>query len=205
MALSIDKRRTAFLSMHFLNDLVHEDGRFAVSGTAAHAKQTNCLANKKNVLDACRRMNVHVIHVDIGIAEAGRTLISSIPVGPLFKGIVETGAFTEGTWGAEIHEEVKPHEGEFVVTGRAPNSFYSTDLERILRGLDIRTVVLSGVATNMVVESTTRYACDALYEVIILRDCCASFSEEMHSFTLDNVLPNLATVSNSEEFIRALG
>ena len=57
----------------------------------------------------------------------------------------------------------------------------------------------------MVVESTTRYACDALYEVIILRDCCASFGEELHSFTLDNVLPNLATISNSEEFINALG
>jgi len=35
--------------------------------------------------------------------------------------------------------------------------------------------------------------------------CCASFSEEMHSFTLDNVLPNLATIFNSEEFINALG
>ncbi len=205
MALTIDKGKTAFLSMHFLNDIVHEDGKFAFSGTAAHVKQTNCLTNTKNVLDACRRVGVPAIHVEIGLTEAGRKLIENMNVGPLFKGIVETGAFAEGSWGVEIHEEVKPHEGEIIVTGRAPNSFYATDLERILRALNIQTVVLSGVATNMVVESTTRYACDALYEVIILRDCCASFGEELHSFTLDNVLPNLATISNSEEFINALG
>jgi nicotinamidase-related amidase len=204
MALNIDKRKTAFLSMHFLNDLVHEDGKFAISGTAAHVKQTNCLVNTKNVLDECRRVNVPVIHVEIGLTEAVRKLLADLPVGPLFSGIVETGAFAEGTWGAEIHEEVKPHEEEIIVIGRAPNSFYATNLDPILRGLNIRTIVLSGVATNMVVESTARYACDALYEVIILRDCCASFNEEMHSFTLDNVLPNLATISNSEDFVNAL-
>ena len=205
MALTIDKGKTAFLSMHFVNDLVHEDGKFAMSGTAAHVKQTNCLVNTKNVQDACRRVNVPVIHVEIWLNEVGRKLLADLPVGLMFKGIVETGALAEGTWGAEFHEEVKPLEGEFIVTGKAPNSFYSTDLGRILRVLNIRTVVLSGVATNMVVESTARYACDELYEVIILRDCCASFNEEIHSFTLDNVLPNLATISNSEEFINALG
>ena len=205
MALTIDKGKTAFLSMHFLNDLVHEDGKFAVSGSAAHAKQTNCLANTKDVLDACRRVNVPVIHVGVVLTEADRKLITDLPVGALFKGIVEMGAFAEGTWGAEINEEVKPHDGEFIVIGRAPNSFYATDLDRILRGLNIRTVVLSGVATNFVIESTTRYAFDSFYEAIILRDCCSSFNEEMHSFTLDNVLPNLATISNSEEFMTALG
>jgi nicotinamidase-related amidase len=205
MALTIDKGKTAFLSMHFLNDLVHEDGKFAMSGTAAHVKQTNCLVNTKNVIDACRRVNVPVIHVEVVLNEAGRKLIADLPVAPLFKGIVETGALTEGTWGAEFHEDVKPLEEEFILTGRAPNSFYATDLGRILRAMNITTLVLSGVATNMVVESTTRYACDELFEVIILRDCCASFNEEMHSFTLDNVLPHLATISNSEEFINALG
>lgn len=205
MALTIDKGKTAFLSMHFLNDLVHEDGKFAIAGAAAHVKQTNCLVNTKNVLDACRRVNVPVIHIEIGLTEVDRKLLADLPVGPMFTGIVETGAFTEGTWGAEFHEEVKPHEGELIVIGRGTNSFYATDLDRILRVLNIRTIVLSGVATNMVIESTTRYACDELYEVIILRDCCASFNEEMHSFTLDNVLPNLAAISNSEEFINALG
>ena len=205
MALTIDKGKTAFLSMHFLNDLVHEDGKFAMSGTAAHVKQTNCLVNTKKVQDACRRVNIPVIHVEIGFNEAGRKLIADLPVGPMFKGIVETGALTEGTWGAEFHEDVKPHDGEFIVIGRGTNSFYANDLGRILRVLNIRTVVLSGVATNMVIESTARYACDELYEVIILRDCCASFNEEMHSFTLEHVLPHLATISNSEEFINALG
>jgi len=124
---------------------------------------------------------------------------------PLLAGIRETGAFTEGTWGNEIHEEVKPQQDELIILGKGMNSFYATPLEHTLAALGIRTVVLSGFATNFVVESTARYACDAWYEVIILRDCCASFSEETHSFTLDNVLPNVATISGSGEFIKALG
>ncbi|MBE9501065.1 MAG: cysteine hydrolase, partial [Chloroflexi bacterium] len=128
-----------------------------------------------------------------------------IPVAPLFASVGETGALAEGTWGNEIHEEVKPQQDELIITGTGMNSFYANPLERTLATLGIRTVVLSGFATNFVVEGTARCACDAWYEVIILRDCCASFNEEMHSFTLDNVLPNLATISDSGEFIKALG
>lgn len=205
MALTIDKGKTAFLSMHFQNDLVHEDGKFAFMGAMPHVKQTNCLGNTKKVIEACRRVGVPVVHVQIGITEGERKLLAEIPVAPLFSGIVATGALTEGTWGAEIHEEVKPQEGDYVVIGKGMNSFYANALGVALAVLGIRTIVLSGFATNFVVESTARYACDSLYEVIILRDCCASFNEEMHTFTLNNVLPNLATVSDSEEFVKALG
>ena len=123
---------------------------------------------------------------------------------PLFASVRETGAFTEGTWGNAIHEDVKPQQDELLIMGKGMNSFYSNPLERNLAALGVRTVVLSGFATNFVVESTARYACDAWYEVIILRDCCASFNEEIHSFTLDNVLPNIATIFDSVEFIKAL-
>ena len=190
--------------MHFQNDLVHEDGKFAFTGGAAHTEQTNCLANTKKVMEACRRVAVPVIHVQVGVTEFERKLLADTPVAPLFATLVETGALTEGTWGAEIHEEVKPRQGEFIVKGRG-TPFYGNALGPALMALGIRTIVLSGFATNFVVESTARCAFEALYEVIILRDCCASFNEEMHSFTLNNVLPNLATISDSEEFIKALG
>lgn len=205
MALTVDKAKTAFLSMHFQNDLVHEDGKFAFTGAVAHVKQTNCLVNTKKVLEACRQAGVPVIHVVVTVTEVERQLWGGMPLAPLSATLVSTGALTEGTWGAEIHEEVKPQQGEFIVTGKGTNAFYANDLDLRLRVLGIRTIVLSGFATNFVVESTARYACDALYEVIILKDCCASFNEEMHSFTLNNVLPNLATISDSGEFIKALG
>lgn len=205
MALTIDKGRTAFLAMHFQNDIVHEDGKFAPLGTPAHVKQTGCLANTKKVLEACRRAGIPVIHVEVKLAEVHLKLLSSISVAPVFAGLVAMGALAEGTWGAEFHEEVRPQQGDLIVRGRGTNSFYGTELDQALRAMGIRTVVLSGVATNNVVESTARYAADALYEVTILSDCCASFSQEVHSFTLNNVLPAFGTISDSEEFVKALG
>lgn len=205
MALTINREKTAFLSMHFQNDLVCEEGKFAAMGGPAHVKKTNCLENTRKVMEACRRLGVPVIHVQVGLTEGERRLLAETPVAPLFASVGETGALAEGTWGAEIYEEVKPQQDELIIMGKGMNSFYANPLERTLATLGIRTVVLSGFATNFVVEGTARCACDAWYEVIILRDCCASFNEEMHSFTLDNVLPNLATISDSGEFIKALG
>jgi nicotinamidase-related amidase len=205
MALIVNKEKTAFLSMHFQNDLVCEEGKFGGMGGPAHVKQTNCLANTRRAIDVCRRKDIPVIHVVVRLQEAERTFRAELPMPPLLASIGETGAFTEGTWGNEIHEEVKPQQDELIIMGKGMNSFYANPLERNLRAMGIRTVVLSGFATNFVVESTARYACDAWFEVIILRDCCASFSEKIHSFTLDNVLPNIATICDAGVFIEALG
>jgi nicotinamidase-related amidase len=205
MALTIDKGKTAFLSMHFQNDLVHEDGKFAFVGAMPHIKQTNCLGNTKKVMEACRRVGVPVVHVRVAVTEVQRNMLTDVAKAPLFVTIASTGALMEGTWGAEICDEVKPERDDFVVLGGGMNSFYGNTLGAALPALGIRTIILSGFATNFVVESTARYACDLLYEVIILRDCCASFNEEAHSFTLNNVLPNLAAISDSAEFVKALG
>jgi len=63
MALAVNKEKTAFLSMHFQNDLVCDEGKFGAMGGPAHVKQTNCLANTRRAIDACRRVGIPVIHV----------------------------------------------------------------------------------------------------------------------------------------------
>jgi nicotinamidase-related amidase len=189
MALVIDRRKTAFLALHFQNDIVHEKGKLAPSGMVAHVLQTNCLQNTSKAIEASRRAGIPVIHVVAKSKEGYREF---------------AGALQEGTWGAEIHDEVEPQAGDPVVTGRKINAFYGTDLESVLSMREVTSIILSGVSTNFVVESTARYGADAGYKVIILRDCCASFNEEMHSFTLNNVLHRLAIISNSEEYIKAL-
>lgn len=71
-----------------------------------------------------------------------------------------------------------------------------------MKGVD--TLILTGVATNFVVEATTRTAADKDYRVIIAEDCCASMNKEMHEFTINNILPNLAIISNSKEICSSL-
>ena len=92
-----------------------------------------------------------------------------------------------------------------MVTKRGVSAFYGSDLATILAAGGIDTLLLSGVATNFVVEGTAREATDRGYNVVIVGDCCASGSQEAHDSALTTALPFLATISNLDEVITALG
>ena len=202
MALTIDNARTALLVMDFENDVVHEDGAFKDFGFAAMVKQNDVFSKTARLLDATRRSGVKVIYVSVKF----RSGYPERPAnGGLFGALVGASALVEGTWGAEIHQAVAPKEGEAVVTKRGVSAFYGSDLAPILTTAGIGTLLLSGVATNFVVEGTAREATDRGYDVVIVGDCCASVSQEAHDAALTVALPFLATISNLDEVVAALG
>ena len=92
-----------------------------------------------------------------------------------------------------------------MVTKRAVSAFAASDLEKILQASGIKTLVLTGVATNFVVEGTAREAADRGYNVVVVGDCCASMSQEAHDSALTTALPFLATLTTSDEAAVALG
>jgi nicotinamidase-related amidase len=61
------------------------------------------------------------------------------------------------------------------------------------------------VATNYVVESAVREGVDRGLKAIVLADCCASVTEEAHNFSVQVILPDLCTVTTTDEFIQLLG
>ena len=68
--------------------------------------------------------------------------------------------FVEGTKGVEIHENVKPLDGEKVFQKYYPNSFRETGLLDYLKENNITEVVITGMMTHMCVDATTRAAFD---------------------------------------------
>ncbi len=201
MAITIDKAHTALLAMDFENDLVHEDGAFKDFGFAQMVRQNDVFSKTARLLDAARRGGLKVIYVAVrfrpGHPEPNRSA-------GLFQAIVEANALVEGTWGASIHEAVAPREGELVITKRSVSAFAGSDLATLLSASGITTLLLSGVATNFVVEGTAREAVDRGYNVFIVGDCCASLSQEAHDAALNIALPFLTTITTSEEAITAL-
>ena len=202
MGLEIDRGQTALLVMDLENDLVHEDGAFKDFGFAKMVNDNDVLGKVNTLLAAARRAPVKVIHVSVkfrpGHPEASRSA-------GLFQAVVSANALVEGTWGATIHEAVSPKEGEPVVTKRAVSAFAGSDLEKLLQTAGITTLILSGVATNFVVEGTAREASDRGYNVVVVGDCCASVSQEAHDSSLTTALPFLATISTLDEVTAALG
>jgi ureidoacrylate peracid hydrolase len=94
---------------------------------------------------------------------------------------------TEGSWEGDFYGDVRPQPGEPVVTKHRYSAFYNTDLDSILRAHGIRTIVLTGVATNVCVETTAREGFVRDYYVILVADGTATYSAEDHEATLRNI------------------
>ena len=123
---------------------------------------------------------------------------------PILDAVSDLGACHLDKWGGEIIDELKPVKGEEVVEKNRVNAFYNSKLEEILKEAWIDTLIITGVATNWVVEATARHASDADYQVIVVEDCCSSMTQELHDFAIKNILPNVGVIVQSEEIISSL-
>jgi nicotinamidase-related amidase len=202
--LTFPKGKTAILIMDCQNDIVHENGKMAAMNNGAMAKlikQHNVLGTIARLAEAGRQVGVPIIHV----RHAYRPDYVDAPQNtPILAGMKQNEILKEGTWGAEIHQDVKPHPSDIVITKTRVSAFYASPLEAILSAQGITHLVLTGIATDGVVEGTARDGVDRGYYVTIPDDCCATFSEEGHTAVLRGVLGMLATVAKADEVAKAL-
>jgi nicotinamidase-related amidase len=103
-----------------------------------------------------------------------------------------------------IHPAVRPADGEVVVGKHRVNALYGTALDVILRANNIDTLIILGYATSGVVLSTTRYAADLDYRLVIVEDCCADQDPAVHDFLTQRIFPRQADVVSAADIIEAL-
>lgn len=109
-----------------------------------------------------------------------------------------------GPEASELVPEIDRRGGDLVVTKRNWSAFYGTDLDLHLRRRGIRTLLLSGIATNFGVESTARSAFDIGYELVFVEDAMSSISAEMYAFSNQFVFPHIGRVRSTEQIIGTL-
>ena len=83
-------------------------------------------------------------------------------------------------------------------------AFASTGLDHLLRTLDREHLFMTGVSTNMCVETTAREAADRGYDVTLVEDACATTHKELHESTLQNFGRFFGTVSLTEDVVHTL-
>jgi nicotinamidase-related amidase len=105
--------------------------------------------------------------------------------------------FLPGTYGAEIHDNVKPKNHEKVIVKHFPNSFRDTELLEYLRTKSISDLVICGMMTHMCVDATVRAAKDFGFNCCIISDACATKELE-----INGKIVNAENVQNS--FLAAL-
>jgi biuret amidohydrolase len=197
--VELDKAHSALVVLDLQHDIVSPQGKFGSHGLGEQVQAAGAIPAAARALEAARRTDTPVVHVGVAVPDG----IALNPHAQLFAGIAQLEALRVGSEGARFVDEVAPAEGELIVMKSTVSALSGTPLDAHLRNSGISHLVLAGVATNMVIDGTTRQAVDLGYRVTILADACASFSAELHDFAL-GVLANLATISTVEEFVAAV-
>lgn len=80
----------------------------------------------------------------------------------------------------------------------------SSQLERILRGMGIDTILIAGTKTNVCCESTARDAMMLDFKTVMVEDCCAALSDDEHRAALENMIQQFGDVMTSKETVARL-
>jgi nicotinamidase-related amidase len=110
-------------------------------------------------------------------------------------------AATEGSWEADVIEELRPGPQDYVVPKYRWSAFHQTYLDLALRAVGIDTIILSGGAIDVGVASTAYAARDMDYNLIIVRDACSNSFEEPVAIFMEKVFPRMARVRTTDQVL----
>lgn len=189
---------TALLMLDYQVALCEDGPHMRLPALVAEIQRRGVLDTAAKVLSAARAAGVPVFHVRLAFDPTFRLRTNR---SARFDAYPESGAMKAGSPEAEIVASLAPQDGEPVVDKGCVDPFVGTPLREVLAAEGIDRIVIGGVATNLVVESTARHATDAGLNVTIVEDMCASFAQAAHEFAASTTLPMFGTVVNSAQIL----
>lgn len=190
------------IALHYQNDVLHEHGKIKIGLGDDPAARANLVSAALKLLTGAREQGWPIFHVRVAYNADYGDLIQNATI---FKNVAKLGAVLEGSWGADFLDALKPQDSalEQVITHNRINAFYGTRLEALIATINNPVLIVAGVATHSVVESTVRHAVDCGYEVSVAADACASASTLTHEASLNN-MKLIADITRVSEIMRAL-
>jgi nicotinamidase-related amidase len=109
----------------------------------------------------------------------------------------------EGSWGAQVVDELKPQVGDHRINKHCYSAFHGTELDVLLKGLDVDTVVITGLVTNICVQHAAADAYFRGYDVVVPSDCVEARSDEEQEAGLRYIQRNYgARITTSEALMK---
>lgn len=103
--------------------------------------------------------------------------------------------------GSDFVAEIKPRPDDLVVVKRTWGAFQATGLDDELHRMEVRTLWLTGIATNFGVESTARVADELGYEVVLVEDAMSGSQPGEHEFAMSVIFPRLGRIARAHELL----
>jgi nicotinamidase-related amidase len=185
--LVIDPHKTALVAIDLQNAVLQMD-------PAPHAA-AEVVSNNGRISDVLRAKGGLVVWVRVDINQVIRLPVD-VPM-PF-----------EGKHLPSELMEIAPsagfQDGDLLITKYHWGAFTGTPLEQQLRAREIDTIILTGISTNMGVESTLRQGTGLGFAFVVAEDACSGRDADEHRFAFQTIFPRLARVRSVDEVLKAL-
>ena len=104
----------------------------------------------------------------------------------------------------EIHDSVRPVKSDLVLEKTSASIFIGTNFEYLMRNRGITTLIFTGIATEMGIESSARDASNRGFYPVVVSDCVSSFDKEAHERSLKN-MEKIVIVERSDTILKNTG
>jgi nicotinamidase-related amidase len=212
--LVLDLGRSAFVVVDMQNDFCSKGGYLDSRGVD-YTLDRKPIAPIRAVVPALRAAGVPIVWLNWGVRpdllNASPALLHAHAPEGTGPGLGETipgggPILREGSWGAQIVEELVPAPGDVRVTKYRYSGFWDTPLDTILRNLGVTTLFFAGVNADQCVMTTLQDAMFLGYDCIMVEDCVGTTSPEYcMQATLYNVKLLFGFVTASPAIHAALG
>ena len=214
MVYNLSSDNAALIIIDMQNDFCHQEGFYGrnsdlIAPLGLNPQLvTDGIPKIKPVLEAARKSGFFIVHTQIirdSVPDAVSTIHDIVPA--TFEAVsAAQGApsLEPGSWGSEIHDELKPLTGEYIVQKRSFSAFYGTDLEVALRRRGITTVILVGTITYACVLHTAFDANVRDFDVIVASDSTLSWDIGLQEPAMRIVDLIIGKTQSTEDIIKAI-
>jgi nicotinamidase-related amidase len=143
------------------------------------------------IADAFRARGLPVVWVTVGGGVRGRTDVTAAPVE------------LPENW-SDLLPELGADPADHMLTKYAWGAFHDDRLDKLLRGLGVEQLVLTGVTTSFAVESTARAAFERDYHVLVVSDAIGDLDAAAHDNSVHRIFPQLGEVATTEDVLAKL-
>ena len=164
-------------------------------------ERSRMLTKLKKVIGTARKVGIPIIYAVVQFRE-DYPEISHRNI--LFNRIKDARRLRALDPDARICDKIQPLPKEIIVTHRRINAFFGSDLDLVLRAMGKDTILLAGVESLGVVESTARFAADMDYRTIVLADCCVDRDPVANEFAMTTLFPRVCTVCKSDDLLASI-
>jgi ureidoacrylate peracid hydrolase len=195
---------TALLVIDPYNDFISEGGKVwdRLKGVA---EKNRCVAHMLEVLHAARNAQLRVFYVLHRRYRAG-DYENWKYLAPVQNAARSSKVFELGTWGGEMRSEFAPQPGDVMALEHwCSSGFANTDLDLLLKRHGIQKIIVIGLIAHTCVEATVRFAAELGYDVTMVRDATADYSDDEMRAALDINMPSYASaIVTTREVIGSL-